>query len=143
MMISIRKKSDSSSVEQNEVNTMNYDFIDSYCMDKVGTTKDYKEEWGAFRYMIGGKMYAMLGEFKDGRPLLSVKGDPFMNITLRETFPDIIEGYYLNKEHWNSIFLDGSTPVEIVKQMLDESYFLVLRNLPKKVQSELYGTVNR
>jgi predicted DNA-binding protein (MmcQ/YjbR family) len=116
---------------------MKYPFIDAYCLKKLGVIKDYKEEWDAIRYMIGGKMFAMQGNHKDGRPILSLKGDPFINITLRETFLDIIPGYYMNKEHWNSVYLDGTVPDAIIKRMIDDSYLLVYNTLTKTMQHEL------
>jgi predicted DNA-binding protein (MmcQ/YjbR family) len=116
---------------------MNYPLIEETCMNKPGVVKDYKIEWDATRYMVGGKMFAMLGNHKDGRPILSLKGEPFMNTTLRETFPSIIPGYYLNKEHWNSVYLDEFLPEELLKLMIDDSYQLVRNSLPKKNQPQV------
>lgn len=48
-----------------------------------------------------------------------------------------ISGYYMNKEHWNSLYLQGDVPDEIVKDMLDKSYNLVLASLSKKLQREI------
>ena len=43
----------------------------------------------------------------------------------------------MNKEHWNSVYIGGNVPDEVVKQMIDMSYDLILRSLSKKVQKEI------
>ena len=49
---------------------MNYLWLDAYCLAKKGCEKDYKAEWEAFRYMIGGKMFALCGTDKEGNPII-------------------------------------------------------------------------
>ncbi|MNP85293.1 hypothetical protein D3C76_1849660 [compost metagenome] len=56
---------------------------------------------------------------------------------LRENYDDIIEGYYMNKVHWNSVFLDGNVPEDVIKQMIDMSYNLIFGSLTKKVQKSI------
>ena len=117
-----------------------YEFISQYCLSKKGTTTDFKEEWQATRYLVGGKMYAMCGGDKEGRPILTLKLPPEQGYALREVYAgDVVPGYYMNKEHWNSIYFSGNVPGEAVKQMLDSAYRTVLRSLPKKVQTEIMG----
>ncbi len=45
----------------------------------------------------------------------------------------------MNKEHWNSLYLDGNVPDGVLRDMLDKSYQLVFHSLPKKVQREING----
>ena len=52
---------------------MKYSWIDAYCLAKRGTTKDFKEEWHATRYFIGGKMFALLGADNTARPIITLK----------------------------------------------------------------------
>jgi len=40
---------------------MNYEWLDAYCLSQKGAIKDFKEEWKVTRYMIGGKMFTMIG----------------------------------------------------------------------------------
>ncbi len=47
---------------------MKYQWMDVFCCSLIGVEKDFKEEWNATRYMIGGKMFAMQGGGKEGRP---------------------------------------------------------------------------
>ena len=116
---------------------MKYEWLDEYLASKQGCVKDFKEEWEAYRYMLNTKMYCMIGEDKEKRAIVSLKCEPEHAISLREDYSDIVPGYYLNKAHWNSIYLEGNVPDEVMKQMIDMSYDLILRSLPKKVQEEI------
>ena len=118
---------------------MEYGWIDAAALPLPGAEKDYKAEWDAWRYMVGGKMFAMLGSHKDGRQILSVKLPPADGILLREQYADIIPGYYMNKEHWNSIYLDGAVPQELAEKMLRTSHGLILASLPKKTRGAIQG----
>ena len=56
---------------------------------------------------------------------------------MREKYADIRPGYYLSKDHWNSIDLNGNLPDDVFKQLIDQSYELIFESLPKKVQKEI------
>lgn len=116
---------------------MNYEWLDDYCLSKKGVEKDYKLEWEATRYMIKGKMFLMQGGDKEGKPIITVKLEPMHGVLLRNEYNDIIPGYYMNKEHWNSVYIEGNVPDNIVRDMIDESYQLIFGSLSKKIQSEI------
>lgn len=118
---------------------MPYAWMDTYCLSKPGVTKDYKAEWNATRYFVGGKMFAMQGGDKTGRPIFTLKLQPDFGDFLRQTYSDIVPGYYMNKVHWNSLYLEGSVPDDVVREMVDRSHQIVLNALPKKVQKEITG----
>ena len=116
---------------------MKYKWIDEYCLAKKGSETDYKFEWQATRYMLKGKMFAMLGSDKEGKPIITVKLNPMRGEMLRSEYKDIVHGYYMNKTHWNSLYLDGDVPDEVLKSMLDESYAILLASFSKKAQQEI------
>lgn len=116
---------------------MKYGWIDEYCLSKKGAEKDYKQEWEATRYLIGEKMFALQGEDKDKNEILTLKCQPPVGLSLREQYKHISPGYYMNKVHWNSVDLSGDVPDDVLKQMIDMSYELVLGSLSKKRQKEL------
>lgn len=122
-----------------------YEWLDAYLLDKAGAVKDYKPEWGWWRYQVGGKLFAATcqpgPEHKgyDCRELLTLKCDPLRAELLRAEFPDIIPGFYCDKRHWISIFLDGEVPEDVLKDLCDSSYQLVLEKLTKKLQREITG----
>ncbi len=116
---------------------MRYAWIDTYSLSKNGVKKDFKEEWGWNRYLIGGKMFCAICTHKNKRPIVTLKCEPDFSNMLKENYEEIIEGYYMNKIHWNSVFLDGNVPDNVIKQMIDISYKLVLESLTKKLQKEI------
>lgn len=68
---------------------------------------------------------------------ITLKLEPSEGDFLRGQYSDIIPGYYMNKVHWNSVKADGNVPDELLKDMLDKSYNLVLSGFSKKKQNEL------
>lgn len=122
-----------------------YEWLDAYLLAKTGAVKDYKLEWQWWRYQVGGKLFAATcqpgPEHKgyDCRELLTLKCDPQRSELLRAEFPDIIPGFYCDKRHWISIFLDGEVPEDVLRDLCDCSYRLVFSKLTKKLQRELMG----
>ena len=116
---------------------MKYPWIDEYLMAKRGVTKDLQPEWNWIRYHIGGKMFAAVLLDDDNRPYyVNLKLEPVEGALMRRQFPDVIPGYYMNKDHWNSVKADGDVPDDLLRTMLDRSYRLVLAGLSKKKQRE-------
>lgn len=119
---------------------MKYNWIDEYLMSKSGVTKDLKVEWNWIRYQIGGKLFAAICLDSENRPYyITLKLNPDEGEFLRKQYEDIIPGYYMNKVHWNSVNPDGNVPDELLKEMLDKSYNLILDSFSKKKQNEILG----
>ncbi|QNU66027.1 MmcQ/YjbR family DNA-binding protein [Ruminiclostridium herbifermentans] len=119
---------------------MKYLWLDEYLLSMKGATKDFKVEWGWTRYLIGNKMFAAIcKDAKGERDIITIKLEPFEGEFLRSQHQDIIPGHYMNKEHWNSIYLDWNIPDEMMKDLTKKSYQLVLGGLSKKLQKEILG----
>lgn len=117
---------------------MKYPWIDDFLLRKRGVTKDLQKDWNWIRYMIGGKMFAAVCLGEDNEPYyITLKLEPAEGDFLRQQYEDIIPGYYMNKTHWNSIRADGAVPDDLLKDLLDRSYRLVLQSFSKKKQREL------
>ncbi|PKM93367.1 MAG: DNA-binding protein [Firmicutes bacterium HGW-Firmicutes-1] len=116
---------------------MKYSWIDEYCLSKKGAVKEYKVEWDAIRYLIGNKMFAMQGGDKEKKAIITLKNEPQFGQILRTQHKHIIAGYYMNKDHWSSVYLDGIVPDEVLQHMIDQSYELVLGAMSKKAQKEI------
>lgn len=114
-----------------------YPWLESYLLSKRGMTMDYKDEWEWHRFLLKGKMVAAFCGEKSEQPLFTVKCEPDFNDFLRQTYPDIIEGYYMNKIHWNSVIIGGGVPDEIVREMCDRAYNLIFKSFSKKMQVEI------
>lgn len=117
---------------------MRYQWMDEFLLNKAGVTKDIQTEWNWIRYQIGGKMFAAICLDDEDTPYyITLKLDPAEGDFLRTQYEDIIPGYYMNKQHWNSIKPDGAVPDDLLKDLLDKSYQLVLSGFSKKKQREL------
>ena len=80
-------------------------------------------------FKVAGKMFALsrLAE----RPLgISLKCEPLLAEQLRATHTAVLPGYHLNKRHWNTVIIDGSMPEQAIRDMLEDSYDLVVSMLP-------------
>lgn len=81
-------------------------------------------------FKVGGKMFAL--SRLAGRPLsVSLKCEPLLAEELRAAHPAITPGYHLNKRHWNTIRIDGSLPERMIADMIEDSYDLVVSQLPR------------
>lgn len=117
---------------------MRYTWIDEYLLKKRGVTKDLQESWNWIRYHVGGKMFAAICLDEQNKPYyINLKLEPLEGEFFRQQYEDIIPGYYSNKVHWNSIKPDGAVPDELLMDMLDKSYNLVLQGFSKKKQREI------
>ena len=80
-------------------------------------------------FKVAGKMFA-LSQLAE-RPLrVSLKCEPELAEQLRTTHPAVIPGYHLNKRHWNTVIVDGSIPEQMIRDMVEDSYDLVVSKLP-------------
>jgi predicted DNA-binding protein (MmcQ/YjbR family) len=71
---------------------------------------------------------------------VSVKCEPELAVQLRNSYLAIRPGYHLNKRHWNTITLDGSLPDQLVRDLVEDSYDLVVSALPKRLRQQLGWT---
>lgn len=122
-----------------------YPWLEAYLMSRPGAEQDYKAEWQWQRFLVRGKMYAAICTpgpehgVHAGRTMVILKCDPRLAGGLREEYPDIVPGFYSDKRHWNSVYLDGSVPEDLLRDLCGMSYRLVVEKLPKYVQRELQG----
>lgn len=116
---------------------MKKETLQAFCLSLQGATHDYQPEWQADRYHIGRKMFAMMGGDVDRKPVITLKCDPQRAEELREMHEGIIPGYYMNKTHWNSIYLDADIPSSFVEELIEHSYQLVFHKLTKKAQQAI------
>ncbi|MBC3796033.1 MmcQ/YjbR family DNA-binding protein [Acetobacterium tundrae] len=111
--------------------------IEQTALELTGATRDYQPEWDAVRYFIGELMVAMRGENKNGDSLLTLKLPIGDGEILRSHYPDIISGYHMNKQHWNSLLLAGDVPEPVLIDCIQLAYQTVFMKLTKKKQQEI------
>ena len=106
------------------------------CLERPGAVEDFPFGPQTSVFKVAGKMFAISALQRT--PLeVSVKCEPELAVALRDSYPAIRPGYHLNKRHWNTITLDGSLSDQLVRDMIEDSYDLVVDSLPKRVREEL------
>ncbi len=65
---------------------------------------------------------------KDGQVRINVKTDPRWRDFWRDAYPSVLPAYHQNKEHWNTVILDGTVPDDVIYRMIAESYDLIRNN---------------
>ncbi len=88
--------------------------------------------WQLVRVKGSKKVFLWTYE-RDGYINLNVKVDPEWRDFWRQAFPSVIPGWHQNKEHWNTIILDGSIPDADIRRMIAESYELVTDSPTKRI----------
>lgn len=117
-----------------------YRWLDEYLQKQPATQKEFQPAWQAYKYLLGGKMYAYIGvNDKNGRPIITLKLEPAHSEMLRRDYADIVPGYYMNKLHWSTAYLDGAVPRDILADMASAAHKLVLASLSKKARQQLPG----
>jgi len=100
--------------------------------------------WQLVRYRKNKKAFLWTYE-RSGYVNLNVKTDPEKAFIWRNIYRSVLPGYHQNKDHWNTIILDGTIPDEDVKRMIAESYDLISDSPTKRiyeaVQKIPYGCV--
>ena len=79
---------------------------------------------------VVGKMFLLLTEVR-GRPIVVLKADPRDSEALRQAHPDITPGYHMNKRHWITLEPGGDLDEEMIRELVTESYLLVVERLPR------------
>lgn len=106
------------------------------CLGFPGAREEFPfaEENSVFK--VAGKIFALTR--LRSRPLrISLKCDPELAVQLRAEHPAIVPGYHLNKRHWNTVELDGSLTDQFIRELVEDSYDLVVAGLPKREQEKL------
>jgi predicted DNA-binding protein (MmcQ/YjbR family) len=114
---------------------MNIEELRTYCLSLKGVTEDFPFDESTLVFKVVGKMFCLTD--LEGPLSINVKNEPEKNIELREEYPAIKPGYHMSKIHWNTVEIDGSIPDDFIKNLIDESYDLVVMKLKKQEQQKL------
>ncbi len=113
---------------------MKLEELKTYLLGKTGASIDYPFGDDVSVLKVKNKMFALVGqrEWKGkSTMMLNLKIDPDESFMLRDLYPSITTGYHMSKKHWISVYFDGSVPEDEVERLIDNSYTLVVNNLPK------------
>jgi predicted DNA-binding protein (MmcQ/YjbR family) len=109
---------------------MNPTELRNHCLSFTGSDETFPFGPLTSVFKVAGKMFA-LSQLDADSLRVSVKCEPALAEALRETHAAVIPGYHLNKKHWNTVILDGSLPDETVRNMVEDSYEIVVSRLPR------------
>lgn len=108
----------------------------AWCLEQPGAVEEFPfgPEHSVFK--VSGKMFALSA--LERAPLeVSVKCEPDLAVALRSSYDAVRPGYHLNKRHWNTITVDGRLEDQLVRDMVEDSYDLVVSALPARVREQL------
>lgn len=93
----------------------------------------HDENWQLVRIRKNKKVFLWTYE-KDGHICINIKVNPEWRDFWRSTYEAVLPGYHQNKEHWNTVILDGTIPENEIRRMIAESYDLVIKKTSRKKQ---------
>ncbi|WP_313112954.1 MmcQ/YjbR family DNA-binding protein [Aequorivita sediminis] len=116
---------------------MNIEEFRDYCLSKIGVTESFPFDDKVLVFKVMGKIFALTGI--DSIPTtVNLKCNPERALELREEYDSlIVPGYHMNKKHWNTVEIEGNLPRDLIIELIDQSYNLVVKGLTKKLQAEL------
>lgn len=105
---------------------MDHKTVETYVLSMPNAELTYPFGEDVAVYKAKDKMFALIAEGKD--PVrISLKCDPQLSKVLRDKYDEVMEGYHLNKKHWNTIVLSGQLTWEEVQALIRHSYDLVTK----------------
>ncbi|MFF6952383.1 MmcQ/YjbR family DNA-binding protein [Streptomyces iakyrus] len=103
----------------------------AFCLSFNAAEEDFPFSPEISVFKVRGKLFAL--SFLDARPLkANLKCDPEEAIRLRREHEGlIVPGWHMNKRHWNTVTVDGGLPDQLVRELIEDSYDLVVAGLPR------------
>lgn len=115
---------------------MDIESFREYCLKKPCATEGTPFGEDVLVFKVGGKMFA-LAALDEIPATVNLKCDPDIALELRDRYEQVRPGYHMNKKHWNTVEIDSAIPEGEVRTMIDHSYELVIKTLPKAERARL------
>ncbi|HFS82371.1 MAG TPA: MmcQ/YjbR family DNA-binding protein [Epsilonproteobacteria bacterium] len=115
---------------------MTLDRLESWVLSKPGSGKSFPFGEEVAVYKVSHKIFAIVS-LHDTPLRINLKAIPEEALVYRDIYPSVIPGYHMNKKHWNTVILDGTVPDEVVQEMVDTSYDLIVAKLTKREREAL------
>ena len=113
---------------------MEIEELRNFCLSLPGAEEGFPFDKTTLVFSVRSKMFCATNV--ETFEFINVKCNPEKAILLREKYKEVIPGYYMNKNHWNSIMTKGRIGDNLMKEWIRDSYTLIVSNLPKKTQRE-------
>lgn len=115
---------------------MNIEQFRNYCLSKKYVSESFPFDEETLVFKVADKMFALTG--LERKPTqVNLKCNPERSLELRDQFPEIYGGYHMSKKHWNTVIIEGNLTNELIRELIDHSYDLVVKGMTKKKQKEL------
>jgi predicted DNA-binding protein (MmcQ/YjbR family) len=115
---------------------MDLETIRKYCLEKGSVTESFPFGEFTLVFKVCGKIFLLMA--LDNQPLqFNVKCDPEKAEELRENYASVIPAFHMNKKHWNTIIVNGEINSKLMREMIDDSYSLVVHSLPLRERKKL------
>jgi predicted DNA-binding protein (MmcQ/YjbR family) len=101
-----------------------------HCLSFAGAAETFPFGPETSVFKVAGKMFALSRLAADSLRV-SLKCEPELAEGLRGAHAAVLPGYHLNKRHWNSVIIDGSMGDDAIRDMIEDSYDLVVSQLPR------------
>ena len=106
-----------------------------YCLKKPHVTEGTPFGEDVLVFKVGGKIFAFVA-LDEVPSTANLKCDPDLALELRDRFEQVRPGYHMNKKHWNTVEIDSGLSDAELKKMIDHSYGLVVKSLPKTARAK-------
>ncbi len=116
---------------------MNIEEARNYCLSKPHSEESFPFDEHTLVFKVGNKMFALLPLDEFENPSINLKSDPELRIELREEYEGVLPGYHMNKKHWNTVRLNSDVDDSLIRNLINNSYKLIVNNLPVKTKKEL------
>ena len=107
-----------------------------YSLSKVAASESMPFGEGVLVFKVAGKIFA-LAALDEVPATANLKCDPDLALELRDRYEQVRPGYHMNKKHWNTVELETGIPDTELRKMIDHSYELVVKSLPKTARAKL------
>jgi predicted DNA-binding protein (MmcQ/YjbR family) len=107
-----------------------------YCLSKGAATESMPFGEGVLVFKVVGKIFA-IATLDEIPATVNLKCDPDLALALRDRYEQVQPGYHMNKKHWNTVEIDSGVPEAELRKMIEHSYDLVVRALPKAQRDQL------
>lgn len=119
---------------------MNIEELRDFCISKKGVTEHFPFDDVTLVFKVMNKMFALVGlhQWESGDQKINLKCNPEKANELRADYEGISAGFHMSKKHWNTVIMNNSdVSDQLVFQLIDHSYDLVVQGLTKKAKAEL------
>lgn len=119
---------------------MHIEQLRDFCIAKKGVTEHFPFDDVTLVFKVMNKMFALVGlnKWEEGDQKINLKCDPEKSEELRDRYEGVNPGFHMSKKHWNTVNINTSdVSDDLIRDLINHSYELVVKGLTKKLQKEL------